>query len=138
MPKLFDPGPRTHATSFGLLVLRLAAGGMMAHHGLGKLKDFGAMKETFADPLGIGQLPSLVSAIGAELGCALLVAIGLATRLAAIPVVFTMSVAAFLVHGGDPWQKKELAVLYGLVFLALVFTGAGRYSVDAKLARSRD
>lgn len=138
MPKLFDPGPRTHATSLGLLVLRLAAGGMMAVHGIQKLGKFADLKDTFPDPLGIGHLPSLVSAVGAEVGCALLVVLGLATRLAAVPVVFTMAVAALVVHGDDPWQKKELAMLYGLAFLALVLTGAGRYSVDARLGRSRD
>lgn len=138
MPKLFEAGPRTHSTSLGLLLLRLAAGGMMAVHGIQKLAKFGELKDGFPDPLGIGHLPSLVSAVGAELGCSLLVIVGLATRLVAIPVVFTMAVAAFLVHGGDPWAKKELAVLYGLVSLALVFTGAGRYSLDGRRPRQHD
>lgn len=137
MPQLFDPGPRTSTTSIGLLLLRLGAGGTMAVHGIQKLAKFGELKGGFPDPLGIGHLPSLVSAIGTELGCSVLVIVGLATRLAAIPVVFTMAVAAFLVHGDDPWAKKELAVLYGLVFLALVFTGAGRYSVDGRDRRGR-
>lgn len=132
MPRFFDPGPTSPSASFGLLLVRLAAGGMMAVHGIQKLLSFSESKDAFPDPLGIGHLPSLVSAIGTELGCAILVIVGLATRIAVLPIVFTMGVAAFVVHGGDPWQKKELAVLYGLVFLALAFTGAGRYSIDGR------
>jgi putative oxidoreductase len=77
-------------------------------------------------------MASLVSAIGSEVGCAALLVIGLGTRLAALPLAFTMGVAAFVVHGADPWAKKELAVLYGAVFLVFFFTGSGRFSVDGR------
>jgi uncharacterized membrane protein YphA (DoxX/SURF4 family) len=40
--------------------------------------------------------------------------LGLATRLAAFPLLFTMLTAAFFIHGDDPWAKKELAVLYAV------------------------
>ena len=58
---------------------------------------------------------------------------GLATRLSAIPPAFTMAVAAFVVNGGEPWKEKESAVIYMAVFVMLMFTGAGRYSLDALL-----
>ena len=130
--KLLDCGPRDRSTSLGLLLLRLAVGGMMLSHGIPKLMNFASKKDGFPDPLGIGHMGSLVSAIGAEVGCAALLVIGLGTRLAALPLVFTMAIAAFVVHGGDPWAKKELAVLYGLAFLVLFFTGAGRFSIDGR------
>ncbi|HET6572215.1 MAG TPA: DoxX family protein, partial [Fimbriiglobus sp.] len=84
---------------------------------------------------------SLVGVTVAEFGCALLVVLGLATRLAAAVVVFSMAVAAFVVHANDPWTmgagaSKEPALLYLVPFLALVFTGAGRLSLDG-LIRSR-
>jgi putative oxidoreductase len=76
------------------------------------------------------------------------VIVGLATRLAAIPVVIAMAVAAFVAHGADPWSmekaamaffageskswaSKEPALLFLIPFLALAFTGAGRFSLDA-------
>jgi putative oxidoreductase len=76
-----------------------------------------------------------------------LVLLGFCTRLAALPVVFAMGVAAFLVHGNDPLtmeegfklffakqaempSSKEPALLYFIPFLALVFTGPGRFSLD--------
>ena len=76
----------------------------------------------------------------AEFLCALLVMAGLATRLAAIPLVVAMGVAAFVAHGADPWTmaaatngSKQPALMFLSVFLALVFTGAGGYSLDAQV-----
>jgi len=120
-------------TSLGLLLLRLAAGGMMLFgHGWAKLIDFSDVAPNFPDPLGLGSNNfSLALAVFAEFFCAAAVMIGIATRLAAVPLVITMLVAAFVVHGDDPWAKKELALLYVAPFLTLVFTGAGKFSFDA-------
>jgi putative oxidoreductase len=76
----------------------------------------------------------MAGAVGAEVVCAALVAVGLATRLAALPLVFTMAVAGFVINAGAPWGEQELAAIYLVPFAALVFTGPGAYSVDAKLA----
>jgi putative oxidoreductase len=126
------------ATSIGLLILRLGVGGYMLTHGWGKLQMLmnGA---AFGDPIGLGGRTSLLLATGAEFFCALLVVLGLATRVAAAPVVFTMGVAAFVVHANDPWTmtgtggSKEPALLFLFPFLALIFTGPGRFSLDALL-----
>jgi putative oxidoreductase len=132
---LFNAGTHGRAASFGLLLLRLGAGGMMIYgHGWGKLLAFSAKSGGFPDPLGIGHMPSMVGTIGAEVVCAALVTIGLATRWAALPLVFTMAIAGFVINAGAPWGDKELAVIYLVPFLALVFTGPGAYSLDAKIA----
>ena len=41
-----------------------------------------------------------------------------------------MAVAFFVAHGADKFQVKELAGAYGVVAACLVFTGAGKWSVD--------
>ena len=102
----------------------------MLVHGIPKLMGFSGMADKFPDPLGMGSQLSLISAIGAEVGCAVLLIVGLGTRFAAIPLAFTMFVALFLVHGADPWKAKELAAVYLCGYLAIVFTGAGRISLD--------
>lgn len=131
---LFNPGNHSKAASFGLLVLRVAAGAAMAGaHGWGKLLSFGEKAATFPDPLGIGRPFSMAGAVGAEFFCAILVALGLGTRVAAVPLVFTMGIAALMIHANDPFGQKEKAVLFLVIFLALAFTGAGSYSLDAKL-----
>lgn len=122
-------------TDLGLLVLRLGAGGMMAVHGVAKAEMlFGGQAAQFADPLGIGATPSLVLVFFAELLCALAVAAGFKTRLAAIPVVITMAVAAFVAMAGKSWSERELPILFGVAFLALALLGSGRHSLDARLA----
>lgn len=122
---------------FGLLVLRLGAGLMMMGHGLGKVQDLVAGKTAFADPIGIGAAPSLALAAFAEFFCALAVVVGFKTRWTAVPVVATMLVAALVFHAGDPWGKKEFPLLYATAFLTLVFTGGGRYALDAWLKKRR-
>ncbi len=125
-------------TSLGLLILRLGIGGYMASHGWGKVQmilngDF----ENFADPIGLGKEVSLILVTSAEFLCSGLVMLGLLTRLAAVGPVIAMGVAAFVVHANDPWTmqpagaSKEPALLFLIPFLALIFTGPGRFSLDA-------
>lgn len=122
----------------GLLFLRVAFGLMMVlGHGFGKVSSLFSGQTGFPDPLGIGPTASLALAAFAEFFCALAVVVGFKTRWAAVPVVITMLVAAFVFHGADPWDKKELAILYALGFLTLVFTGGGPYSLDLRLKKRR-
>jgi putative oxidoreductase len=141
-------------TSIGLLVLRLGVGGFMLTHGWGKVQMLLAGDaDKFGDPIGLGNWPSLALVTLAEFVCALLVVVGLGTRLAAIPPVIAMAVAVAVAHAKDPWTSgeafklfmegqtkfpvsKEPALLFLVPFLALVFTGAGRFSLDA-LIRAR-
>ncbi|WP_372898909.1 DoxX family protein [Stieleria sp.] len=120
-------------TSAGLLALRIGIGCFMLVHGLAKLNGFSTMADSFPDPIGIGSTLSLVMAIGAEVGCSLLLIVGLATRLASLPLAFTMIVALFVVHAADPWKVKELAAVYLLVYVSLALTGPGLFSVDHAL-----
>ena len=41
-----------------------------------------------------------------------------------------MFVAAFGRHLNDPWDVKELSVLYLAIALVFVFKGSGRFSID--------
>lgn len=119
--------------SVGLLVLRLGVGLSMAlAHGWPKVgRLLGDDPIRFADPFGIGETPSLVLAIFGELGCGLLIALGLGTRLATIPFAVTMLVAMFYAHGDDPWRMKEPAFLFLVPAITLLFAGPGRLSLDA-------
>lgn len=132
---LLDASKRATLHDLGLLLLRLSVGLLMLTHGLPKLLNFQVMLEKFADPIGLGVPLSLTLAIGAEVGCSLLLIVGLATRLAAFPLMFTMAVAFFLVHGADPLGDKELPLLYMLSYVTLMLTGPGRFSVDHWLMR---
>ncbi len=119
-------------SDFGLLILRCGFGlSMLFGHGLDKLIHFSDRMGKFPDPLGIGSTASLAMATFAEFFCSVCLIIGFFTRIAAVPLFVTMSVAAFIVHASDPWNNKELAVLYGIVYLTLTLTGGGKFSFDA-------
>lgn len=118
----------------GLLLLRLGFGGMLiVFHGLGKILHFSTLQNTFPDPIGIGSLPSLLASLVAEVLGGSLVIIGYKTRLALVPMVFTMLVVAIIVHQNDPWITSELAYLYAIAFAVLFVTGPGKWSVDELL-----
>jgi putative oxidoreductase len=126
------------APDVGLLTLRAAVAAMMLHgHGLPKLLQFEEKLSRFADPLGIGSPASLSLAVFGEVVCSVLLLLGVATRFAAVPFLVTMLVAAFVVHADDPWARKELALLYAVPALTLVFTGPGRFSIDGLIERRR-
>jgi putative oxidoreductase len=115
----------------GLLVLRVWFGLEMAFmHGLPKLMKVLNGDMSFGDPLGIGVGVSLVLAVFGEFVCGILIAAGFFTRLACIPYIITMLVAGLLVHGGDPWGKIALPLMYVVAAIVLLITGPGRYSAD--------
>ena len=116
----------------GLALLRVAASAMMLSHGIPKFQKLLAGDFKFADPLGIGETPSLFLTVIGEFVCPILIIIGFKTRWAAIPTVITMIVAAFIVHAEDPFATKEHALMYALFFLCIALLGPGKYSIDTK------
>jgi len=123
------------------LILRIGFGSyMLLGHGLGKfmkLIEGGEVK--FPALLGLSPKICLALAVLSEFIACIMIIVGYKTRIGAILMVITMAVAAFLVHGGDPFfmQKasggsKEPAMLYLIGFLAMFFLGSGKYSLDDK------
>lgn len=119
--------------NIGLLLFRVVLGIFMLTHGWQKLSNFETLKLTFADPLGVGSALSLSMIIFAELGCSVLIILGLFTRLATLPLIFGMAIAAFVIHAGDGFVQKELPLLYSGMYAVLFFIGAGKYSLDRLL-----
>ena len=122
--------------SLGLLLLRLGTGGFLLYgHGWGKITHFSERAAKFADPIGLGPWWSLALVVFAEVFCSSALMLGFATRLAAVPIVIFTLVAVFVQHAAGPFDDKELALLYLVPALTLLFTGPGRFSVDAWIAR---
>ncbi|MDA0729255.1 MAG: DoxX family protein [Bacteroidetes bacterium] len=126
----------------GLLLLRVVPSGLMMTHGwpkMNRLIDQWGSEEgvKFFNFLGLGPEVSLVLTVLAELVAPALMVVGWKTRWAALPAAFTMGVAAFVVHGGDPLGDKEMALLYGVAFSAVGLLGGGAWSVDGWLDNRR-
>ncbi|WP_321347711.1 DoxX family protein [uncultured Draconibacterium sp.] len=135
MKKLFQTKLNNTSVDLSLLLLRLATGGFMLTHGIPKLQRLLAGEMQFGDPLGLGPEVSLVLAVFAEVFCSILIVLGLGTRLAVIPSIVTMAVAAFIAHGADPFGRKELALLYLVGYIVLLLSGSGKISVDRIISR---
>jgi uncharacterized membrane protein YphA (DoxX/SURF4 family) len=121
----------------------------------------GVKKFLFADQWGAGRFakigipaPELMANVVGivELGCGLLLLVGLATRLAAVPLLVDMCVALATTKIPLLWtatavsskvgfwslqaeSRTDFAMLMALVFL--VAAGAGPWSIDAQLSRKR-
>lgn len=128
---IFSTSARDRLYDVGLLLLRLVTGGFMLTHGLGKLTMLmGDDPIQFADPFGMGQSTSLALTVFAEVVCSFLIILGLATRLAAVPLAIVMAVAFFYIHMEDAFGDKELSGLYLMLYIFLTIAGSGRYSID--------
>lgn len=117
-------------TSRILLAMRFFFGVLFLMHGYEKLVNFEALTTMFPDPFGIGVDTSLILVIFAEFFCAIALIVGFLFRLILLPMIFTMGVAFFYAHGGSI-AAGELALIYFGVFVMMLITGPGRYSMDS-------
>src|SRR5882724_1866869 len=121
--------------SIGILILRLAAGLTLAAHGTQKLFGwFGGYGLTgtggFLEQLGFvpGRRNALVAGL-AETGAGLLLALGLATPVAAAVALSVMVVAGVSAHAPKGFFAHnggyEYTLLLGVAALSVAFTGPG-------------
>jgi putative oxidoreductase len=132
---LFPVKPDGALASSLLLVARVIFGLLLFSHGVQKLMNFQEMSAVFPDPLGVGSAVSLSLAIFGEMLCSLAFIFGILYRLSMIPMMFTMCVAFFVIHGGDPFSARELPLAYLVVFILMYIAGPGKYAVDRWLAK---
>jgi putative oxidoreductase len=122
------------AQSLGLLLLRLAVGVMMIHHGQDKLADPAGFAANYVVPLHL-PFPLFMAHLAgyAEILGSWMVILGLMTPLGAIALSGTMVVAAthHILTSGLNIYVLELVVLYLGGSLTLLLLGPGRLSFDA-------
>ncbi len=135
MRNLFSTKYNAAAYNTGLLVLRIGAGLLMAYHGYDKIMQYNEMKVKFMSFMGLNQSATLALVVFAELFCAVLIVVGLFTRLACIPLIILTVVIIFQVGNGDLFGKQELPALYLSAYIALLFTGPGKFSIDNMISK---
>lgn len=113
-----------------LLVCRIVFGSMFITHGLQKLASFSILSNTFPSIMGMGSRLSLCMAIFAEVFCTMAFITGFLYRLSMLPMIFTMCMAAFVIHAKDPFSTKELALLYLFIFIMMYILGPGSFAAD--------
>lgn len=118
-----------------LLILRLIIAILMLTHGVPKLGKLIAGDFNFADPIGLGSTISLILTVFAQVICSILIALGIGTRLAVIPLIITMAVILLIVHGIDSLFDHYNVLLYLLGYIIILTAGSGKYSVDYYLQK---
>lgn len=114
-----------------LLFFRVSLSICFMTHGYGKFLKFLNGNFEFADPLGVGPIPSLLFAVLGEFIAPILIIIGYQTRLASIFSIITAGVITFVVHSDDPFKTQEKALLFLIGFVFLYLTGPGKYSLKS-------
>ena len=142
MRRLYPPfvGGRS---GIGLLLIRVVVGTAMVLHGWQKIGNpFHWMDRMGNAPPAFLQGLAVLAEVGG--GAALVV--GLLTPLVTLGLACDMAFALLLVHlpKGDPFiaasangSSYERALVYLAASLAVMLTGPGRYSLDARLFRYR-
>jgi putative oxidoreductase len=121
------------------LVTRVTIGWIFVQSGWGKLHHLDQVVKYFAD-LGI-PAPQIQApfAAGTEFVCGALVLAGLATRLAALPLMVVMTVALSTALADRISELSDLFALAEYCYIALLLwlavRGAGPVSLDALVAR---
>ena len=133
---LFPSKPNGTYISVILLIVRIVFGILLMNHGIEKWSNFQELSAVFPDPLGIGSPLSLGLAIFGEMICSMAFIVGFLYRLAMIPMIFTMCIAFFVVHGNDSFAVKELAFVYLVVFVLMYIIGPGKFAIDHWFAKS--
>lgn len=114
---------------------------MLLNHGISKFNRlvdyFNGEDVGFRSVLGLGEIPSLFLAVFSEVGCSILLVLGVYTKKSSWPLIATMFIAAFVVHGPDPLKKKEMALLYLMAYIVTAVFGGGKYSLDRVLFKKR-
>ena len=130
----------------GLLLIRLIIGLLMACYGYQKLihfqemaaSDFWAKDVSF---LGMHGAFPLALTVFAEFFCSLLLIVGLFTRLSLIPLLICMAYIFLVIFPGSIVSNGENGVefsntfVYFTIYLALFYTGPGKYSLDYKFLK---
>ena len=121
--------------NIALLLLRIVfAGSMLYGHGLSKFYRLIERDLSFANPIGIGEAPTLVLAVFSEFLAPLFILVGYKTKIFSFFPAITMFVAAFVVHLSDPFARKEKAILFLIGFIIMMMLGPGKYSIDRKFS----
>jgi putative oxidoreductase len=118
------------STDIGLLFLRVAASVLLLIvHGLPKIRHYRHEAAVIEDPFHFGRKVTISFAIFAEVLCPILMIAGLATRLAALPVMAVTAIALLRVHPEWTIDQAQFAWMLLILFGTIAIAGPGHYTL---------
>jgi putative oxidoreductase len=125
----------------GKLILRVSIAGLMLFHGFFKLFNGIDGIKFLVTQAGLPEFFAYGVYLG-EILFPILIIIGLFTRISSLFFALTMVFAIFLAHSNDIFALGktggpviELALIYLLTSISIMFIGAGKFSLDAKCSK---
>ena len=129
--------PKATIVDVGLLYLRVSASLLMLGvHGLPKVLHYASQAALIEDPFHLGRTFSMAFAIFAEVICPPLVILGIATRLAVLPILIVTLVALAFVHRDWTLAEGQFAWMLLILFGTLAIAGPGRIRPGALTQRA--
>lgn len=117
----------------GLLALRVVTGGHLVYmtqdnvFSWARMEEFAGFLAQFGFPY---PLFCAVLSVAGQFGGGLALVLGLCTRFAGLVVAFNFVVAIWIVDSKQPYPAAFAALSLVAAGLCLMFTGAGRWSLD--------
>ena len=136
--KLFNTEINPKIQDLTLLAFRvLLSGELIYAHGLKKLGVGVSEAEVVPNPLNLPEAFNSLFADAANLFFPVFVILGLATRIAILPILAVTLTGYFVLHFHDAPLIKDTPFMYSLSFLVLLFLGPGKYSLDYFILRKK-
>ena len=121
-------------TDRAILFLRIFIAAVMLLHIIGKLQNYDNVVLTFPSLLDFNRPTSLALSIIFEAAMAAMIGIGIGTRLSALLMFITSLVTLFDIalqaEGAISTDAAKLQFIYAGIFLTLMISGGGRYSIS--------
>ncbi len=121
-------------TDRAILFLRIFIAAVMLLHIIGKMQNYDNVVLTFPSLLDFNRPTSLALSIIFEAAMAAMIAIGIGTRLSALLMFITSLVTLFDIalqaEGAIYTDAAKLQFIYAGIFLTLMISGGGRYSIS--------
>ena len=121
-------------TDRAILFLRIFIAAVMLLHIIGKMQNYDNVVLTFPSLLDFNRPTSLALSIIFEAAMAAMIGIGIGTRLSALLMFITSLVTLFDIalqaEGAISTDAAKLQFIYAGIFLTLMISGGGRYSIS--------
>ena len=124
---------RSQGCEMAILFLRVFIGGVMLLHMIGKLQDYDNYVLNFQSIVGLNHATSFALSILFEGLFAVMIIMGVGTRLAAslMAIVMIVSICEALMLGTVTDGESKLEFIYIGIYITLVISGGGRYAISS-------
>lgn len=128
-----QPLPSLATADKATLFLRLFIGALLFTQAITKSQDYPLLEGEYPAIWGLtaAEVVSLIGVLEAVAGA--MITVGLLTRVVSGVMAVVMLAAAFFFFPSQTFDQGELKVVYAGIYITLIISGGGRYSLDSTL-----